>query len=124
MTPHIGMKLWRWNENRRVYERNPETGRAMGGPIWREHWEPCEIIGETSRSWLVGQDYMKTWSDISRKAEKIPKSQFPGEYATSEEDIERRAYVIGMRHKLADKIRVCKCYETIKKIEDALGVNS
>jgi len=111
-TPHIGMKLWRWNENRRVYERNPETGRAIGGPIWREHWEPCEIIGETSRSWLVG------------KAEKIPKSQFPGEYATSEEDIERRAYVIGMRHKLADRLRNCKCYETIKKIEDALGVNS
>ena len=46
------------------------------------------------------------------------------EYATSEEDIERRAYVIGMRHKLADRLRNCECYETIKKIEDALGVNS
>lgn len=122
-TPHVGMKLWRWNENRRVYGRDPETGRPTGSPIWREHWEPCEIIGETLRSWLVGSPYMKTWADMERKADKVAKKDFPGKYATSEEDIEKAAFVEG-RFRLAEKVRYCTDYDTLKKVEAALNALS
>lgn len=113
--PHIGMKVWRFDVNRRVYARD-ENGRAKGGPIWREHWEPLEIIGETSRSWLIGTEWMRRSPD---RADKVAKSSWPGTLATSEEDIDRRAF-IEERHKLAERVHQCRNYDTLKAIEAAL----
>jgi hypothetical protein len=114
--PHIGMKVWEFDQNLRVYERD-ENGRAMGGPIWRKHWRELQVIGETSRSWLVGSEWQK--SDPSR-AMKIAKRDWPGDLAISEEDLDRRAFV-EQRYKLARAIETCRDYDTLKAIEAALA---
>lgn len=113
MAPHIGMKVWRFDQNRRVYRRDA-NGRAVGGPIWREHWEPLEIIGETSRSWLIGRPGWKPHA-----ADKCAKAKWPGPYATSEDDIDRAAFVEG-RHALAERVHRCRDFTTLKAVEAAL----
>lgn len=111
-TPYIGMKVWRFDQNRRVYAKDG-NGRPVGGrPIWREHWRQLEIVGETSRSWLVGA---ALW-----RADKVPKKNWPGEYAFSEEEIDRRGYVED-RHRLVRRVQDCRDYDTLKKIEAALN---
>lgn len=117
-TPFVGMKLWEYDPNRRIYRRD-ETGRAIGPPIWREHWVEVEIIGETRVSWLIGHVFMKTWPNMEKRAVKLPKREFPGEYLTSIEEIGRKEFVSD-RHVLAERIRRCHDYETLKAIEAAL----
>lgn len=113
--PHIGQRVWRFDLNRRVYERDAD-GNARGGPIWREYWEPLVVIGETARSWLVGPEWM---AKSPERAMKIAKKDWPGSLATSEEDIERVRFV-DQRHKLADRLKLCTDYDTLKAIEKAL----
>ena len=111
--PAIGDKVWRFDQNRRVYARD-ENGKARGGPIWREHWEPLEIIGETTRSWIIGRHGASV-----QFGDKIAKAAWPGALALSEEDISKRAFVEG-RYSLSERVRRCTDYETLKKIEAAL----
>ncbi len=49
----IGSTIWIFDENHRVYHKDT-AGRSEGGPIYREHWRPVVITGETSRSWIIG----------------------------------------------------------------------
>lgn len=119
MEPHVGMKLWVFDQNRRVYAKDA-NGKSFGGPIWREHWVPTEIIGETSRSWLIGPEWMKT--QLTR-ADKLAKKSFPGHYALSEADIDKAAFVRD-RSKLADAIHRCADYDTLKTIEAALAAQT
>ena len=66
----VGDTIWYFDTNRRVYPP-PEPGRiwASGGPIWREHWRPVQITGETSRSWVLGSG---CWI-VGKVVTKIPK---------------------------------------------------
>lgn len=103
------MKLWFFDVNRRIYPRDA-NGNTTGGPIWREHWHEVEIVGETSRSWVIG------YTD-----EKVPKKDFPGSYATSQEDIDRRA-VIANRYGISRRVDKCQDYETLMAIIKLLDV--
>lgn len=116
--PHIGMKLWEFDENRRVYARDKD-GKCYGSPIWREHWVEVEILGETSVSWLVGGSYLKDWPNAEKRADKLPKRNFPGKYAVSEEEIDKRAFVED-RYRLAKMVDACHDYDTLKKVEAIL----
>lgn len=113
--PHIGMTVWQFDPNRRVYPRD-DNGRAFGGPIWREHWVRLCVIGETSKSWLVGPDWMASQLD---RAEKVAKKAWPGNLLTSEAEIERAAFV-EQRYRLAERVQKCLDYDTLKTIEAAL----
>lgn len=114
--PYIGMQVWAFNQNRRVYQRD-ESGKAIGGPIWREHWEPLVVVGETKVSWLVGPEWM-LGCDTSR-ATKVPKKSWPGVYKTSEAEIDKAAFVEA-RWSLAQRIQGCRDYDTLKAVESAL----
>lgn len=115
MEPHVGMKVWAFDQNHRVYKRD-ERGKAIGGPIWREHWVPMEVVGETSRSWLVGPEWARKNPE---RATKIAKKDWPGNLAVSQADIDRRAFV-ETRYKIADRVGNCRDYDTLKAIETAL----
>ncbi len=57
MTPavaelHVGSTVWIFDYNHRVYAKDA-SGRSIGGPIWREHWVPYKITGETRVSWIT-----------------------------------------------------------------------
>jgi|LakMenE01Jun11ns_1017448.scaffolds.fasta_scaffold9240665_1 hypothetical protein len=45
--------VWVFDINRRVYPVKA-PGEISRSPIYREHWAKREIIGETTRSWLIG----------------------------------------------------------------------
>ena len=47
----IGDKLFIFDINKRVYPPGP----GFHPPIYREHFVPVEVIGETSRSWVIGR---------------------------------------------------------------------
>jgi hypothetical protein len=107
MQPHVGMKLWFFDQNRRIYPRNAD-GRTTGSAIWREHWREVEIKGETTRSWI-----------ISYTDEKVPKKDFPGRYATSQEDIDRNE-LLNNSHRIARKVGECRDYDTLLAIKKLL----
>lgn len=46
----VGDTVWVLDENHRVY---PKGSGLSAVPIYREHFRPRKITGETSRSWLV-----------------------------------------------------------------------
>lgn len=116
VTPYIGMKLWQFDPSIREYERNPNTGRAIGGPIWRKKWVPVVIHGETSRSWLVGRE---GFVNAPHLWDKVPKKIFPGNLVTSEEEIDKLEFVQA-RHNLAQRINDCRDYDALKAIEQIL----
>lgn len=95
----IGDTVYYFDTNRRVYPSPvPGDDRWGGGtPIWREHWRPMKITGETVRSWLVGG---------SRRALKMPKKGADGgTWAIDERDISRAAWVNDCAHRIADEVR-------------------
>ena len=49
----VGDTIWRFDINRRKYDK-PGIG---GHTIYREHFEPHEIGGETKQSWLITDGY-------------------------------------------------------------------
>lgn len=105
----VGDTIWIFDHNRRRY----------GGPglsakiIWREHWRPETIHGETSRSWLYGP----TW-----RPKKLAKNKpLPAYIVDSEAEIDRREYVHKHSPKVADLISRKVTYDQLKQIADLIG---
>jgi hypothetical protein len=80
--------FWRFDENRRVY---PPGGSAFSSPIWREHWRREEVVGETSRSWLVGRG----------RPIKLPKKgPLPRGWARNEAEVDENCWEHEHRHRI------------------------
>ena len=106
--PKVGDTIWIFDIQRRVYARDAD-GRATGGPIWREHWRPVVIVGETSRSWVT--DY----------GNKIAKSGTdPRNVAFSEAEIDRAAWVRDNARRISGRVMACGDFEKLKAIEATL----
>lgn len=45
----VGDIVYNFDGNRRVYEKG-----LSGGPIYKHHFKPYTIVGETKVSWLIG----------------------------------------------------------------------
>lgn len=99
-------EMWVFDINRRVYKKD-ENGRQYGSPIWREHWRPVKIVGETRVSWI---DFF---------GRKYPKKGSHG-IAYSQTEIEQAAF-INDSHKIARLVSQCKDYNTLKKIAELVG---
>ena len=106
MTDHYP-ECWIFDENRRKYKVD-QNGRGIGGPIWREHWVKVEIVGETPKNWIT--NYF---------GRKVPKKGGKG-IAFSENDIDREAFLM-QRYKIAEEVKLCTDYDTLKKVADMLG---
>lgn len=119
MEPHIGMKFWQFDPNHRVYKRDG-TGRAVGGPVWRAHWVPTYIVGETRVSWLVGMEWLVNHPRMKTLAARVPKKGWPHGFALDEAEIDRRAWVVEYSPKLAEQVGRCRHYDTLKAIADLL----
>jgi len=107
----VGDTIWVFDINRRVYrEKKPGEVYARGGPIWREHWRPRKVVGETSRSWVL------------ERGDKVPKKGAdPACFAFSEADIDRREWVNDNRHKIASMVERCNDYEKLMKLAAVMG---
>lgn len=88
----VGSAVWVYNCNCRVYAKDA-SGRSTGGPIYRAHWEEKKIIGETSRSWIIGRG---TWDEL-----KVPKKGPHHGLCFSMDEVEDMCWVNDHRHKIA-----------------------
>jgi len=90
----IGTTVWIFDENNRVYRRDSKGQSIGGGPIWREHWRPVQIVSETKRSWVTAY------------RDKIPKKGHdPRLYAFTRNEIEEMAYVHENRYRLSREVQ-------------------
>jgi hypothetical protein len=106
----LGSEVWILNPNRRVY-RKDENGRSFGCPIHREMWEADKIVGETSRSLIIGE-----WRKL-----KIPKKGPWNGIAFSREEADQISYVEDNRNRVAEMVRKVS-YDQLKRIEAILGL--
>lgn len=97
----VGDKVWQYDVNRRTYARD-EHGKAYGGPIYRESWYAYQIVDETSKSFVLSN------------GNKLPKR---GTYVTSEEELDQQVFVHENGYKIAEKVRYCHDYKTLKEVE-------
>ena len=110
----VGSTVWLFDINRRKYrERKPGETYSGGGPIWREHWVARKVVGETSRSWVLD------WGG------KVPKKGAnPHQFAFSEDDINRRAWVEEHKWRIARKLDGCPDFDTLLKVAEVLGIET
>jgi len=114
-TIKVGDPIWFFDVNCRVY-RKDATGRSMAGPIWAEHWREYAIIGETSRSWIVGTESGCVFN-------KIPKNKLHSwrGYAHSKEEIQQGAYIDRNRYAIAERLRRIDDYAVLRQIATLIG---
>ena len=109
----VGDKVYTYNENRRVY---PEDKTISSGPIYREHFELKEIVGETTQSWIVGYP---GWSADSRACSKHKKkADHPSLFSKAE--VEEEVYMHDHAYKIANLVHHAN-YKTLKAIANLIG---
>ena len=100
----VGSTLWIFDQNRRVYAKEklpPGKLWPSGPPIWREHWRPCVITGETRVSWVV-DGHPSTAGKISKRD--LAAGTLRG-VLTSEADLDAACYVNEHAHKIAERVQ-------------------
>lgn len=102
MSVKVGDNVWVFDINRRVYRRS-ENGKAIGGPIWKEHWVKRTIISETSRSWIIDCGVKIT----KKNAQNV---------CYSLEEIERRAFVHDNQYKISEAVKRVGDYDLLIQI--------
>ncbi len=107
----VGKTIYVFDDNRRVYAKD-ENGHSSGGPIYREHWRPCKVTGETTQSWLL--DY---GNKISKK--ELREGKLNG-VKLSLQEVEEVSFIRANDHKVAQAIYALKDYAKFKAIFDIL----
>lgn len=112
MAVGVGSTVWLFDFNHRVYlKREPgESPYISHAPIWRGHWVPWEITGETSRSWVLSH------------GKKVPKvGASPAVVAFSEEEITQQAWVHENRHRIERVVGSTHDYEKLRAVAALVG---
>lgn len=108
----VGDKVFVFDSNRRVYPKDKSIASA---PIYREHFAEREILGETSRSWLVG------WHGLSldhRCVTKYPKKDNAGLYTLGQ--IDEEVYRHDHMYRISKMVEHTS-YKNLKAIADIVG---
>lgn len=101
MSLKVGDTIWHFSTNYRTYVK------GQSGPVYREHWQPRTIIGETARSWIVSQS-------------KVPKKgPHPG-WAFTEQEIDDDCWQHDHRWRIREKIDRCDIH-ALRKIAELIG---
>jgi hypothetical protein len=111
----VGKKIWHKNPFKRVYEKNAD-GHAIGGPIYSAYWEEIEVIGETSRSWLVGYKFNHT--KIAKKD--LAEGKLQG-YKLTRAEVDEDIYFNTHRHKITSLVSDIKDVKLLKAVADLIG---
>lgn len=118
----VGATVWRFDENRRIYNKPTKPGQiySSGPPIWREHWVPYVIDGETSRSWLIGANLTRAYGHY-----KLPKvGPLPRGWAISEAEIDQAEWVQSNKYKLCRAVEYVTDYTTLRAIAELIGYDN
>lgn len=111
----VGDTIWVFDDNHRVYTK-PQKGRAWGKIIWREHWVPRTIIGETR----VSFEYATRGG---RKREgTIPKrGPLPSNIALSQQHIDEYEWVNRHKYRLSRDVERITDPATLRKVAEIIG---
>lgn len=93
--------VWLYNFN--GYARDA-TGRLSERGRWIKH----EVIGETSRSWVL------------QHGRKVAKRGGNG-FILDDAELERHIYVMDQRHRIADAVRMTRDYDALTRIAEIIG---
>lgn len=111
----VGKKIWHLNPMNRVYEKDAK-GHSTGGPIYAAYWQEVDVIGETSRSWLVGYKFNPT-----KIAKKDLASGMLRGYKVTREEVDKDIFMNTHQHKIVSKVSDIRDYETLKAVADLIG---
>lgn len=117
----IGATLYRFDFNRRVYQRSPD-GRTNGPPIYAEHFERGEVIGETPRSWICS---LKGWGEFKVNKKTMlesGKGYSPFRWYTEGERADE-IWLKENRHALSARIANCRSVAALKAVALALDIH-
>lgn len=98
----VGSTIWIFDENHRVYAEPPKKGNLWPSvaPIWRKHWRPTVIMGETSRSWIMGP-----YSYSRRIGKKELREGKVFGVLTSEADVDAACFVHDHAYKIGERVQ-------------------
>ena len=103
--------VWVFDINRRVYPVKA-PGEISGSPIYREHWAKREIIGDTTRSWLIGS---------TRLPVKVPKGGAdPRRFLFSEKDVDDDVWAKDHRYRIERLIQTLSP-EKLRQVAELIG---
>jgi len=106
----IGDTVWFFDVNHRVHEKDKGGRPSL---VYREQWRPRDVIGETSRSWLVGHKYDPT---------KLPKSgKWPAGWARTTQQVEDDVWVCHHRYRIGNCVTSCYDAATLRKVAELIG---
>jgi hypothetical protein len=110
----VGDTLFHFDINRRVYDKPlAGTGRIFGTIIYREHFKPLKIIGETRQSWLLEFGYKAKKGDDPIKR---------GGFYT-EVEMEDNIWTHDHRHKVRDLLDRASPTQ-LREVAEILGYTS
>lgn len=110
----IGSTLWLFDGNRRVYGPDRRT-------VYREHFRPIVVFGETKQSWLCGEK----WAPIRVNKKTM---QTKGEYGvsphvfTSKAEIDDDCWLHDKRRDIDRALMLCNDPAVLRQIAALLGV--
>lgn len=109
----IGQTVWVFDPNRRVYRKNA-AGCGFGAPVYREHFRPIVISGETSRSWTVGD---------GRWQIKIPKAggAVRGNIFMTEAAVNDDVWIKEHKYRIESLVGRLTDVETLRKVAALIG---
>jgi hypothetical protein len=116
----VGSTVWLFDENRRVYPDGPDGRRSFGSRlIWREHWRPTKIVGETRVSWILGHSHGRKISKRDLAAGTVRG------VLTNEADLDAACYVNEHAHAVSERVRRLaggrKAAEVLRRIAALVG---
>ena len=110
----IGDTVWVFDTNRRVYPKDD------GGPIYREHFRPLKITGETRASWLL-EEGLK----IDKANGQLRKPSPSGWYGLSQRvysasEVEDACFVEAHRYPLSRAVQRCEDAAALRTLHQIL----
>lgn len=117
----IGTRLWRFDENRRIYQ-----DRASG-PTYEGHFEPFVVVGETKGTWKCArneQAHPRSWSSVNKKTLREPATYgWRGRQWFTDAGRDAAIWANGRRHEIVSLVQACDV-ATLKKIAAVLEENT
>lgn len=107
-------EIWVFDSNYRVYE--DDAGNRTMSPNYRKQWRKCEVVGETSRSWIV-----RHYGEL-----KVPKNRAlitSGWVAFSEAEVDDMVFKHDHGYKIAEAVRSVNA-STLRKVAELIGYKS
>lgn len=101
--------VYKFDINHRVYKRDA-SGRALGGPIYREHFLALHVMGETKKSWIVSN-----FVD-GRHQYKIGKDN-----VYTAEQVDDKCWMDAHHYQVSQAVYRCKDIDTLKAITALVG---